>query len=105
MAGIGMKDLLNLMKEELKPSDVDNLKYILEESFTGKFHQRFSSLALKSRGYLNLPHDEKVFWFTSSDIFTSRPTRRICRKIFNFFNSISPVLTLWLKEDVTGIHD
>lgn len=42
MAGIGIEDLLSLMREELKPSDVEDLKYILEKSFTGKFHQCFS---------------------------------------------------------------
>lgn len=32
-----MKDLLNLIGEQLQPIDVEKLKYILWDSFTGKF--------------------------------------------------------------------
>ena len=42
MAGIDVEDLLSLMREELKPSDVEHLKYILGKSFTGKFYQCYS---------------------------------------------------------------
>lgn len=38
MAGIDMKDFLNLIGEQLLPVDVEILKYILRDSFTGKFH-------------------------------------------------------------------
>lgn len=37
-----MKDLLNLIGEQLQPIDVEKLKYIFWDSFTGKFDCIFS---------------------------------------------------------------
>ena len=37
MAGIDMEDLFSLICKELQPGDVEQLKYILEDSFTGTF--------------------------------------------------------------------
>ena len=38
MAGIFMRDFFESMVEELQPSDVQELKYILKDSFTGRFY-------------------------------------------------------------------
>ena len=38
MAGIDIRDLLEGIVEQLQPSDVERLKYILKESFTSKSH-------------------------------------------------------------------
>ena len=47
MAGTDMKSLLRLIGEQLQPLDVEQFKYILEDSFTGKFHRNFSLLSLE----------------------------------------------------------
>ena len=36
MAGIDMEDLLRLIGNQLQPVDVEQIKYILQDSFTGK---------------------------------------------------------------------
>ena len=36
MAGIDMEDLFSLIGKQLQPGDVEQLKYILEDSFPGK---------------------------------------------------------------------
>lgn len=47
MAGTDMTSLLRLIGEQLQPLDVEQFKYILEDSFTGKFHRNFSLLSLE----------------------------------------------------------
>ena len=42
-------DILKSIIEELQYVDVDNLKYILRGSFTGKFYITFNLLTLKLR--------------------------------------------------------
>lgn len=37
IGGITMRDFLRLIGEQLQPLDVDELKYILQDSFTGTF--------------------------------------------------------------------
>ena len=39
MAVIDMTGLLRLIGEQLQPLDVEQLKYILQDNFTGKFHR------------------------------------------------------------------
>ena len=38
MSGIGMNDFYRILGETLQPLDVENLKFVLADSFTGKFH-------------------------------------------------------------------
>ena len=38
MNDIDMQDFLRLLEEKLLPLDVEEIKYILQDSFTGKFH-------------------------------------------------------------------
>ena len=38
MAGIGMNEFYRILGETLQPLDVENLKFVLAGSFTGKFH-------------------------------------------------------------------
>ena len=38
MAGMDMKVLLESIAGQLQPSDIEELKYILKDSFTGMFH-------------------------------------------------------------------
>ena len=68
MAGIDMRDLLRLMGKQLHPLDVENLKYIFEDSFTGKFHKRLILLTLQLSEYERLFHGKMVGWATSLDI-------------------------------------
>ena len=45
MSGIAMRNFFKSIVEELQSSDVQQLKYILRDSFTGRFHWIFSLLA------------------------------------------------------------
>ena len=44
MAIIDMRDFLCLLGEHINPIDVQNLKYVLQDSFTGKFPGTLSVL-------------------------------------------------------------
>ena len=44
MAVIDMRDFLCLLGEQIHPIDVQNLKYVLQDSFTGKFPGTLSLL-------------------------------------------------------------
>ena len=45
MYNIDMRDFLRLLEEKLLPLDVEELKYILQDSFTGKFPGTLSLLS------------------------------------------------------------
>ena len=45
MTGISTTDFFKSFVEELQPSDVQQLKYILKDSFTGRFYWIFSLVA------------------------------------------------------------
>ena len=47
IAGIGMTDFFRLTEEQPKPVDVENLKYLLKDNFTGKFYWTSSLLAFQ----------------------------------------------------------
>ena len=38
MGGICMNEFYRILDEELEPLDVEKLKFLLADSFTGKFH-------------------------------------------------------------------
>ena len=48
MARIDMQSFLESMVDQLQPEDLDGLKYVWKENFTGKFHSDFAA----SREYL-----------------------------------------------------
>ena len=47
MAHIDMRNFLRLLEEKLLPLHVQELKYILQDSFTGKFHGSAGLLTLQ----------------------------------------------------------
>lgn len=51
MAHIDMRDFLRLLEEKLLPLHVQELKYILQDNFTGKFH---GSVGLPISNYQNV---------------------------------------------------
>ena len=43
MARIDIRSFLESMVDQLQPEDLDGLKYVLKENFTGKFHSDFAA--------------------------------------------------------------
>ena len=43
MAWIDMRRFLESIRDQLQPEDLDGLKYVLTENFTGKFHSNFAA--------------------------------------------------------------
>ena len=43
MARIDMGSFLESMVDQLQPEDLDELKYVLKENFTGKLHSDFAA--------------------------------------------------------------
>ena len=67
MAGIDMTGLLRLIGEQLQHLDVEQLKYILQDNFTGKFHRDLSFLNLELTKCLKMFRDETISSVTSLD--------------------------------------
>ena len=43
MGGIDMRNFLESVVNQLQAEDLDGLKYILKDNFTGKFHSDFAA--------------------------------------------------------------
>ena len=43
MAWIDMRRFLESIRDQFQPVDLDGLKYVLKENFTGKFHSDFAT--------------------------------------------------------------
>ena len=43
MAWINMRSFFEYIVDQLQPEDLDGLKYVLKENFTGKFHSDFAT--------------------------------------------------------------
>ena len=67
MAGIDMTGLLRLIGEQLQHLDVEQLKCILQDNFTGKFHRDFSFLNLELTKFLKMFRDKTISSVTSLD--------------------------------------
>ena len=62
MAGMDMKVLLESIAGQLQPSDIEELKYILKDSFTGMFHSNPSALERKFIACLRIFNYGTVLW-------------------------------------------
>ena len=67
MAGIDMTGLLRLIGEQLQHLDVEQLKHILQDNFTGKFHRDLSFLNLELTKFLKMFRDKTISSVTSLD--------------------------------------
>ena len=62
MAWIDVRSFLESTVDQLQSGDLDGLKYVLKENFTGKFHS--SDFVATSQGMFRIFGFETISWFS-----------------------------------------